>query len=78
MVDGERIPYRRMPGSARRRTGALGHPGSGPSEDRRDGIESDQPRHDPQAARGRGELLDTDYDDYCQRLSGVDFDALEA
>ena len=33
------------------------------------------------AALGDGEgaeLLDTDYDDYCERLSGIDFDALEA
>ena len=79
-VDGEEIPYRRMPIRIRR------------EPDRRVRVALDKARVKTVAAtlnpisldmtlrrhEVARELLDTDYDSYCRRLSGVDFDALEA
>ena len=79
-VDGEEIPYRRMPVRIRREA------------DRRARVVLDKARVKVVDAKLNpisldmtlrrhevaSELLDTDYDDYCRRLSGVDFDALEA
>ena len=79
-VNGERIPYRRMPVRIRQEA------------DRKARIELDRARLDvvekelnPISLEATlrkhevaEELLDTDYDDYCERLSGIDFDGLEA
>ena len=79
-VDGEVIPYRRMPvrirqESDRRVRVALDKSRIKTLEATLNPISLDMTlrRHEVAA-----ELLDTDYDDYCARLSGVDFDALEA
>ena len=77
-VDGERIPYRRMPVRIRQEA------------DRRVRVKLDRARLKTVEAELNpisldttlrrhevaAELLETDYDDYCQQLSGVDFDAL--
>jgi len=79
-VNGERIPYRRMPVRIRQ------------EPERRVRVDLDKARlkviekelnpislettlRKHEVAQ---ELLDTDYDDYCERLSGIDFDELEA
>lgn len=79
-VDGEAIPYRRMPVRIRQES------------DRRVRVALDKARVATLAAKLNpisvdmtlrrhevaAELLNTDYDDYCEQLSGIDFDALEA
>jgi hypothetical protein len=79
-VDGEEIPYRRMPVRIRREPDrrariALDKARVRAIEAKLNPISLDMTlrRHEVAA-----ELLDTDYDDYCERLSGIDFDALEA
>lgn len=78
-VDGEQIPYRRMPvrirqESDRRARIALDEARVEAIEAKLNPINLDMTlrRHEVAA-----ELLDTDYDDYSERLSGIDFDALE-
>jgi hypothetical protein len=79
-VDGEEIPYRWMPVRIRREADrparvALDKARVAAIETKLNPINLDMTlrRHEVAA-----ELLDTDYDDYCERLSGIDFDALEA
>lgn len=78
-VDGEEIPYRRMPVRIRRESDrsvrvALDKARVRTVESTLNPISLDMTLRRHEVAR---ELLDTDYDNYCRRLSGVDFDALE-
>lgn len=78
-MDGETIGYRRLPIRVRRE----------PDRDRREALEGARlgvvaERLNPIHRQGletvhgvAAELLETDYGSYCQRLSGIDFDALE-
>lgn len=79
-VDGEQVAYRRLPIRIRQEANrpvrvALDKARVEAVEARLNPISLDMTlrRHEVAA-----ELLDTDYDDYCRRLSGVDFDTLEA
>ncbi len=79
-VDGERIPYRRMPvrirqEPERRVRVTIDKARLKVVERELNPISLDTTLRKHEVAH---ELLDTDYDDYCERLSGVDFDALEA
>ena len=78
-VDGERIPYRRMPVRIRREPDrsvrvTLDKARLKVVEKELNPISLETTLRKHEVAQ---ELLDTDYDDYCERLAGVDFDALE-
>ena len=79
-VDGERIPYRRMPVRIRREPDrsvrvTLDKARLKVVEKELNPISLETTLRKHEVAQ---ELLDTDYDDYCERLAGIDFDALEA
>jgi len=80
VVDGEEIPYRRTPVRIRHEADrpariALDKARVATVEAELNPINLDTTLRRHEVA---DELLDTDYDDYCERLSGIDFDALEA
>src|SRR5688500_14559228 len=79
-VNGERIPYRRMPvrirqAPERRARVELDKARLKVIEKELNPISLDTTLRKHEVAQ---ELLDTDYDDYCEQLSGIDFDELEA
>ena len=79
-VDGERIPYRRIPVRIRQEPErsvrvTLDKARLKLVERELNPISLDTTLRKHEVAH---ELLDTDYDDYCERLAGVDFDELEA
>ena len=79
-VNGERIPYRRMPVRIRQEAARdvrieLDRARLKVIEKELNPISLETTLRKHDVAR---ELLDTDYDDYCERLSGIDFDELEA
>jgi hypothetical protein len=79
-VEGEEIPYRQLPlrirhEADRGRREAFDRARVRVIEGTLNPISIDMTLRRHEVA---GELLDTDYDDYCRILSGVDFDALEA
>ncbi|HET6361210.1 MAG TPA: hypothetical protein VFH11_04055 [Gemmatimonadota bacterium] len=79
-VNGERIPYRRMPVRIRQESERsarmeLDRARLKVIEKELNPISLETTLRKHEVAQ---ELLDTDYDEYCERLSGIDFDELES